>query len=260
MDEVYFKKNLNIFFFEYSQYINRKLVLLIDSYETKLMNYQTIGGNTFFKYYLFCLSLLLLSCDKRKEEHPKLSDNFYGIDSVMIQFAAYKPGTYFTYIDSVTLEYDSIFVVKLDHDTVFLDEGNFKGNHEIVTCYLKDNQGYNIYLTIPIFQNFDNRSYILYERSDQTQGNSFFSFVSPIQIGQKITTPDYEETSIVDFIDSIDIDNHYYYDIIKLRLTNDLILSADTSFLYYAKGIGLIKWHSSDFTRNMRLSNYKVNY
>lgn len=197
-----------------------------------------------------------ISCAKDKVEYKE----FYGINTVMREFAAYKVGSYFSYIDSATNEYDSIYVVEMVCDTVFIDQGYFPGYHETLVCFLKNSKGNPIYLSIPVFQNSEGRSYIRYEKTDQTTSHDFFSFIAPIEIGQNIKNFGGQETQIVGLIDSIKIDSKVYHDIIEVRLTKDRILSSDTSYMYYAKGIGLVKWCTSDYSRNLRLSNYKVIY
>jgi len=177
----------------------------------------------------------------------------------MKSFAAYQLGSFFVYEDSSTNDYDSLYVVAMTVDTFYEEYGNYKGYHETVICKLKDDDGFSIFLTIPVSQNQEGNTAIRYERTQGLKSYNFFCMVGPIEIGRKLSGLS-NETEIVGLLDEYILDGVVYNNVIVISLTNDNRLNSPISFLYYAPNIGLIQWRSSDNSRNYKIKNYKVFY
>ncbi len=219
---------------------------------------KTAGTVSVF-FALQCMLILMPGIQSCKDKDDIPQDTpFYAIDPVLKSFAHYNYGSWFNYYDSANQTFDSLFVTSLYHDTLFENKKPFWGYHEVVYCRMENLKGDKIYLEIPMAKNFDQRQYLRHLISTKTQKQyEFIPIVRPIEIGHFYSYFP-QTTKIIALIDSLPVENRIFRDIIQVEITKDFVLDSDTSYLYYAKNIGLVKWHSKDYSKNILLHHYQI--
>lgn len=182
------------------------------------------------KKTLYILSILILAFSScKKEETPQkincgLSNHTSNITSLDLINCKYITGTYWTYIDSVSLQYDSVYIS--NYSQGFMDEpicNNLHEHHSFQTVSHPSNNTEN-YAVVSggLFKNVSgiNSGTQIYD--DYSNTNSFTNFV-------------------INRFDSIYVYDQYYYNVLKITIDNDQSEQNQKSVYYINSDFGFLK-------------------
>jgi hypothetical protein len=192
-------------------------------------------------YILSILILALNSC--KKEETPQkincgLSNDTSNITSQDLINCKYITGSYWVYVDSVNLQYDSVYIS--NYSQGFMDEpicNNMYEHHSFQTVSSPSNNTEN-YAVVSggLFKNVNGVNSGTQIYNDYSSANSFTNFV-------------------IDRFDSIYVYNQYYYNVLKVTVDNDHSEQNKKSVYYINSDFGFLK---HEVYQNSTLNSNKI--
>jgi len=192
--------------------------------------------------YIFSILILTLSsCSKEdtpQKNNCELSNHTSHITSQDLINCKYITGTYWIYVDSVSLQDDSVYIN--NYSQGFMDESicnNMYENHSFQTVSFPSNKT---------------------EKYSVVSGG-LFKNVSGVNSGTQIYD-DYSIASsatsfVIDRFDSIFVYNQYYYNVLKVLIENDHPEQNQKSIYYINSDFGFLK---HEIYQNSTLSANKI--
>jgi hypothetical protein len=181
-----------------------------------------------FLFFFVFLSLILTNCYKKENpEHYVISADFK-------KWVDFNEGSYWVYRNENSGVIDSCFIVHKEAVTYreYSDAGYF---YDIILIILSRCTFFQS-IAIQAEANFDWATIGLINGTEEN------SLRSDIQKGQRIAVGQgtYE---VVDVLDSIQINNYYFRNVIHTRSTNNWTTGSIIHDYFFSKGIGLIRLH-----------------
>ncbi len=166
------------------------------------------------KLFLLLLVVTFVACNKEEDVTVKCSDTFYDIISPDLLNAKFKTGTYWVYLDSISLTTDSTIISNFS-------EGN-SGKCSEYHAY-----GYNM-VSYPALKALNIAIYY-----NGIMKNSGGLPASGIRVYSDFNFPDSSSTFICSRLDSVFIYDRYYKRVEKVIVANDASNPGSTKSIYY---------------------------
>src|ERR1041385_8419207 len=166
------------------------------------------------KLFLLFIVALITGCNKEEDVTVKCSDTYYDIASPDLLNAKFKTGTYWVYLDSVSLATDSTVISSFSEG----DAGKCKEYHAF---------GYNM-VSYPALKALSMSIYY-----NGILKNSGGLPTSGIKVYTDFNFPDSSSTFNCSRLDSVFIYDRYYKRVEKVTVAQDASNTGSTKSIYY---------------------------